>query len=326
MNLKEAYSILELERSDNATADAEAAKKKFRELAKKYHPDINKAPDAEAKFKKINEAYKVVSTGQGTDYESVARQRQPGFSGFSGFNPFDPFNRQGASQRLVTHIELHTTISFKDSVLGCNQELKFNRQNKCPDCDGQGARVLNNGCQVCGGKGVLTMQRGNMIFTQQCNKCHGHSQTEDCSKCQSTGILDVETSVSVSIPGGILNGNILRLGGMGNFAGGIMGMDQYTDAHLHIHVTPDDQLSLQGADVVFSLEISLLEALQGTKKSVKTVLGESQIDIKPLSRNKDEVIISQMGVNRMGNQRVILDVKYPKDINNLIGVLNTKDA
>jgi molecular chaperone DnaJ len=170
------------------------------------------------------------------------------------------------------------------------------------------------------------MQRGNMIFTQTCSKCFGQSQTENCSKCQSTGILEVETSVSVNIPGGISNKTVLRMGGMGNFAGSIMGMDQYTDAHLHINVTPDDQLSLQGADVVFNLEISLLEALRGSKRVVKTILGESQIEIKPMSRNKDEVIILQMGVNRMGNQRVILDVKYPKDVNNLIGVLDTKDV
>jgi molecular chaperone DnaJ len=221
---------------------------------------------------------------------------------------------------------LQTVISFKDSVLGCNQELKFNRQSKCVDCDGQGSQLLNNGCQLCGGKGTLTMQRGNMIFTQTCNKCHGNSQTENCNKCNASGFIDVETSVSVNIPGGILNKTVLRMGGMGNYAGGIMGLDQYTDAHLHIHVTPDDQLSLLGGDVISNLEISLLEALQGSKKVVKTILGESQIDIKPMSRNKDEVIISQMGVNRVGNQRIILDVKYPKDISKLIGVLDTKDV
>lgn len=316
MKLNEAYNILGLA-PDTSPEDA---KKQYRKLTKEFHPDINKDPGAEDKFKKINEAYKVVSTGQGTDREDVAYHRQ------SGFNPFDPFNRQGAPRRTVTHVELHTTISFKDSVLGCNQELKFNRQSKCADCEGQGSHALNNGCQQCGGQGTMTMQRGNMIFTQTCSKCYGHRQTENCNKCSSTGVLDMETSVSVNIPGGILNNNVLRMSGMGNFAGGIMGMDQYTDAHLHVHVTPDAELSLQGSDVVSNLEISLLEALRGSTKTVKTVLGESQIDIKPMSRNKDEIIISQMGVNRLGSQRVILDVKYPKDVNSLIGVLDTKDS
>lgn len=317
MKLSEAYNILGIE----SGTSPDDAKKQYRKLTKEFHPDINKDPGAEDKFKKINEAYKVVSTGQSTDREdTVFRQ-----SGFNPFNPFDPFNRQQAKRRTVTPVELHTTISFKDSVLGSSQELKFNRQGKCPDCDGQGARTLNNGCQQCGGLGTLTMQRGNMIFTQPCGKCHGHSQTESCNKCNAFGFVDVETSVSVNIPGGILNTNVLRMSGMGNYAGSIMGMDQYTDAHLYVHVTPDAELSLQGADVIYNLEISLLEALQGSSKIVRTVLGESQIDIKPMSRNKDEVIISQMGVNRTGNQRVILDVKYPQDINKLIGVLDTKE-
>ncbi|HET8792660.1 MAG TPA: DnaJ C-terminal domain-containing protein [Nitrososphaeraceae archaeon] len=319
MNLREAYSILELEQG----ADADAAKKKYRELAKIWHPDKNKDPGAEDKFKKINEAYKVVSTGQGTDY-AEAHQRQPGFSGF-GFNPFDPFNRQNAKQRVVTNVELYTTISFKDSVLGCNQELKFNRQVKCQDCDGQGARHIHNGCTQCNGLGTVTIQRGNFIFSQTCNACHGQTQTENCNKCNSFGYVDAETSVNVTIPGGIINDNTLGLRGMGNYVTSMMGMDQYTEAHLHVYVTPDADLSLQGTDVVSNLEISLLEALRGSTKTVKTVLGESQINIKPLSRNKDEIIISQMGVNRVGNHRVILDVKYPKDINNLIGALDTKD-
>lgn len=314
MNLQEAYSILELDQG----ADADAAKKKYRELTKKYHPDVNKDPGAEDKFKKINEAYQVVSTGKSTDRQDV-QFRQPRQS---GFNPFDPFNRQGAQVRQASHIELHSTISFKDSVLGCRQDLKFNRQSKCPDCDGQGEKTINNGCKQCNGLGTVTTRRGNMIFTQTCDKCYGQSQTEDCKKCHMTGILDVEVSVSVNIPGGVTNGNVLRLGGMGNYAGGFMGMDQYTDAHLHINVTPENGLTLQGTDVVSTLEISLLEALRGCSKRVKTVLGEKDIDIKPMSRNKDEVIISRMGVNRVGNQKVILDVKYPKDVNTLIGVLD----
>ena len=316
MNLKEAYSILELD----SKASPEEAKKKYRELTKKYHPDVNKEADAEGKFKKINEAYQVVSTGKGTDREEIRyHNRQPQ----NPFNPFDPFGRQGRQPNIVAfHIELHTTISFKESVLGCRKDLKFIRQGKCPVCDGQGSSVLDNGCTKCKGKGTVTMQRGNMIFTSTCDQCHGRVKMEECKSCSAGGVVDTEVSVSVNIPGGVIDGNVLRLGGMGNFAGSMMGMDQYTDAHLHINVTPETGLSLDGADVVSSVEISLLEALRGCSKSVKTVLGNKDIDIKPMSRNKEEVIISRMGVNRIGNQRVILDVKYPKDISKLIGVLD----
>jgi molecular chaperone DnaJ len=315
MNLKDAYSILEL---DPGTSPEEA-KKRYRELTKKYHPDVNKEAGAEDKFKKINEAYTVVSTGKSTDREDMHWNRAP--QGHA--NPFDPFGRQGRQVNIVaTHIELHTTLSFKESVLGVRRELKFNRSGKCQTCEGQGSSLIDNGCKQCGGRGQVTTRRGNMIFTQTCDKCYGRVNVEPCKTCASTGVIDTEVSVNVNIPGGVVDGNVLRLSGMGNFAGGFMGMDQYTDAHLHIKVTPEAGFSLEGTNVVSTLEVSLLEALRGCSKKVKTVLGDREVDVKPMSRNKDEIIISRVGVNRVGNQKVILDVKYPKDINNLIGVLD----
>jgi molecular chaperone DnaJ len=314
MNLKDAYSILELD----SAATPEEAKKKYRELTKKYHPDVNKEAGAEDKFKKINEAYQVVSTGKSTDREEIKYHTQQGRA------PFDPFGRQGPQPNIAFHIELQTTISFKESVLGCRKDFKFTRHGKCPGCDGQGSIRLDNGCTKCHGQGQVTTQRGNMIFTMTCDKCHGQIKVEECKTCNATGMLDTEVSISVNIPGGMVGGNVLRLSGMGNFAGNFMGMDQFTDAHLHINVTPEKGFSLEGVDVVSILEISLLEALRGCNKSVQTVMGNREINIKPLSRNKEEVIVPQMGVNRRGNQRVILDVKYPKNVNNLIGVLDNE--
>lgn len=307
MNLKEAYSILEL----SPDAPADEAKKKYRDLTKKYHPDVNKDSGAEDKFKKINEAYKLVTTGE---------DEQPHhFQSQSSWNPFAGFQRQ---QRVeATHVELHTTISFKDSVFGCKQELKFSRNGKCDSCEGQGFIALNNGCDKCGGKGEVVQRQGNMIIVQTCSKCHGNTKSEKCKVCQGAAFQSTEVSVQVQIPGGVINGNILRLGGMGNYAGNFMGADQFTDAHLHINVESETDLSLVGNDVICNLEISLLEALRGCHKSVKTVIGSKDIVIKPKSRNKEEVIISHMGVGRIGNQRIILDVKYPDNTDKLISVL-----
>lgn len=307
MNLKEAYTILEVPQD----ASPEDAKKKYRELTKKYHPDVNKEPGNEDRFKKINEAYKVVSTGESTDRE--APQQWTG-------SPFHPFVQQ-QQQRIVTTIELHTTISFKDSILGCKKDLKFVRNGKCNSCSGQGVIVLNNGCDKCGGRGEIVNQRGNMIFTRTCEKCQGRTKSEACSPCQGTGTTKMDVSIQVNVPGGVSNGNVLRLGGMGNYAGSMFTMDQFTDAHLHINVTPEEGLSLEGQDVVCSLEISLLEALRGCKKSIKTVIGDKEVVVKAKSRNKEEVIMPHLGVSRVGNQRVILDVKYPSNTDKLIGVL-----
>jgi molecular chaperone DnaJ len=313
MNLKEAYSILEL--SPGVSADE--AKKKYRELTRKFHPDRNKEPGAEDKFKKINEAYDVVKTGKSTDRADVHQQQ---YAHQTNFNPFIHMHQQRVHAQ-ANHVEIHTTISFKDSVLGAKKDLTFTRNGKCADCDGQGGMALNNGCTFCGGKGQITGRRGNMIFSQVCNKCVGKVQHEECKNCGGDGFVSNEVSISVDIPGGITSANILRLGGLGNYMGGFMGMDQYTDAHLHINVTPEAGMSLEGRDVVSTLEISLLDALRGCSKSVPTVLGAKDIVIKPLSRNKDEVIIANMGVNRIGNQRVVLDVQYPKNTDKLIGTL-----
>lgn len=308
MKLNEAYNILGLD--PNSSHDE--AKKQYRKLTKEFHPDVNADAGAEEKFKKINEAYKVVSSGQSTDREDIQWTQHQS-------SPFGPFARQ--THITANPINLHISLSFKDSVLGCRQEIKFIRNGKCEPCSGQGATLLNNGCDKCGGRGEVSGRQGNMIFSRTCDKCHGKTKTEKCNTCHGSGTVKNDVSIQVQIPGGIVNGNILRLGGMGNYAGSFMTMDQFTDAHLHINIIAEEGLSLEGPNVISMMEISLLEALRGCNKFVKTILGEREVSIKPQSRNKEEIIIPHLGVNGTGNQKIILDVKYPKNIDKLIGVL-----
>jgi molecular chaperone DnaJ len=304
MNIKEAYKILEL----SETSTSEEAKKRYRKLTKQYHPDVNKEPDAEAKFKKINEAYQIVSSGKSTDREELHWQ-----------NPFGGIRHQIYQ---AEHIQLHTTITFAESVLGCTKEIKINRKNKCKDCGGQGQVALGNGCTKCGGRGQVVGRQGNTVFVQTCDKCGGRTQKAPCKPCNSTGMQDVESAVNVSIPGGILDNNILRLQGMGHYMGNIMMMEQYTDVHLYIKVLPMDGLKIEGKDVVCTLPLPLLDALQGCQREVNTINGLQAIDVPAMSRNKEEVLIPKLGVNGVGYQRVILDVKYPEDISQIIDVLN----
>lgn len=317
MNLQDARTILEL----SPTATSEEAKKRYREFTKKYHPDVNKDPGAEDKFKKINEAYQVVSTGKSTDREDMHSQ--------DNINPFNinfgnPFGRQ-TQIHSASNVDLYTTISFKESILGCKKEMKFNRNIKCNICNGNGQSTQNNGCDKCGGKGQVINRQGGMIIVQTCNKCHGVSKTISCTNCNSEGVMNSQSSIGVSIPAGIQDNNILRLSGMGHFVTSFGNLDQYTDAHLHVHVISESGLKLEGMDVVTTLEISLLEALSGSQKKVNTILGEKEIDIKPKSKNKEEVIIPLLGVNRTGNQRVILNIQYPEDVSDLINVLSNKE-
>lgn len=307
MNLKEAYSILELPQ----TATPEEAKKRYRELTKKYHPDVNKESGAEDKFKKINEAYQVVSSGKSTDQDNLYWQAR-------NQNPF------GGAVVVAENIDLHTTLSFKESVLGCKKEIKYTRKTKCRDCSGQGEIPQNNGCDKCGGIGQIRGQRGNMIFSQTCPKCYGKVPVSSCSTCNATGVVTGEASISVSVPGGVQTGNVLRIGGMGNFAGSFGPFEQHTDIHLHLTVTPEKGLRIDGNCVISELQISLLEALRGCNKTVKTIMGEKEVTIKPKTRNKDEIIIPSLGVNGTGDHKVVLDVYYPESVDRLIDALSNE--
>lgn len=299
MNLKEAHSILEIPEGTSP----EAAKKKYRELTKKFHPDISKEPGAEEKFKKINEAYQVVSSGKGTDRKDIAQ---------------GPFGQQF---NVIDNINVYTTISFKEAVLGCKKELKFKRNAKCPDCGGQGQTVKSNGCDKCGGRGQIMGKNNNMIFFRTCDKCYGRIDVDPCKACSEEGFVGSEVSISVAIPGGRSSGDVLRLGGMGHYAGNFGPFEQNTDAHLHITVIPEPGLIIQDNDVVSTLGLSLQEVLTGKHTRVKTIEGERDIEVKPLSKNKDEIVIPNLGVNGTGNHRVILNVHYPKDVTGLIDLL-----
>lgn len=303
MNLKEAYATLEIAQGTSP----EDAKKKYRELTKKYHPDINKDPGAEDKFKKINEAYQIVQSGKGTDRQD----RRP---------PQGGFHRQQVIQ--LENIEVNLSISFKESVLGCKKEIKYSRQSKCQNCGGAGDVKLNNGCKKCGGKGQVINRQGNMVMVTTCDACFGQANLAECAVCTGAGTLQADVSVHVSVPAGVTDGNTLRLQGMGNYAGSFMGLaDQHTDAFLHIHVAAEDGLNIEGTSVVCHLTIPLLDALRGCKRKVKTIHGDKEIHVKPQSRNRDEVIIPHCGVSGAGDQKVVLDVEYPKNTDKLIGVL-----
>lgn len=306
MNLKEAYSTLGLP----SGSSPEDVKKKYKELATKYHPDVDKSEGANGRFQKINEAYQVITSGnkdEPIDWNPFVR-RGPG-----GFH----FRKEIQADIIA----LYTSISFKESVFGCKQDIKYKRNIKCSDCGGIGSKFIHNGCETCGGRGQITQQMRGMIIVQDCPKCQGKVATQDCKTCDSNGTIESEASVSVTVPGGIMDNNILRLSGMGNFVGNFGPIDQYTDVHLHIHVISEPGLSLIGPNVVSSLQISLLEAIVGCTKNVKTVLGNREININPLSKNKDEIYIPGLGVNQKGSHVTILDIKYPEDTNKLIDAL-----
>lgn len=317
---QEAYSLLGL----TPDASDDQAKKKFRELSKTLHPDVNKDSDATEKFQKISQAYDCIKEKKFDDNQSM--QDFSGFGGFQGgfpggFNIHDFFsNHFGQDREDQPPIEVSVVISFKEAIFGCKKELSFNRKTKCQSCNGQGHIKLNNGCKQCGGSGMFTRQSGNMVFQQQCPKCHGRSQHESCKTCNTEGSQDSTTNISVNIPAGISN-NTLRLAGIGHFVSNSHFGDRHADVYVHVSVIAEDGLRQENNDVVSDLSISLLDAVMGCKKSIRTLDGEKEIEIKPSSKNKEEIYIPNLGVARVGNHRVILNVEYPSNTDKLINFL-----
>jgi molecular chaperone DnaJ len=288
----------------------------------KYHPDVNKDPNAEAKFKEINEAWQVIESGR-----SSSREDEQWYSGnwSTGYAAPDFSNiwqdlfgfGQSGRRRNASDITIEETISFKESILGCIRNVKFSCDMKCSDCDGLGKKKISNGCTTCGGFGRVIQRSGMMVVNQTCPSCRGKVSQENCNKCSETGSIAAEVSLSINIPAGAKHGDLLTLGNRGNYIGG----DEYTRLLLKISVIPQAGLSLQNNDVISSVDISLLEALQGCKKVVPTIDDNKEIIIPKQTKNKDEIILPNLGVARRGKQVVIINVNYPINNEELINFL-----
>ncbi len=322
MKKQEAFKALGLE----VTASKEDAKKAFKKLAAKYHPDVNKEPDAIDNFKKVNSAFQAI---EGEKFDDVQPNfhgqgfggHQSDFGGFADFFNVGGFGNQHSGrtrQIIVEDVHLDTTISFKESILGSERTIVYKRKLKCASCNGQGRKVKPSGCAPCNGTGRIFSRKQNMMVATICSTCRGVQTFEDCAPCNTDGAVESDSTVSIKIPAGVDNSTILRMNGMGNFAGDFLG---YSSAFLKITVTPTPDLSLAERDVVTTVEVSLLEALQGAKREVPTIDGTKSIDIPQLIKNKEEIILPNLGVNREGKQRVIVNVHYPNNIDKLIGVL-----
>jgi molecular chaperone DnaJ len=317
MNSREAHQILGVSEG----SDKEVVKKAFRKLAAKYHPDVNKDPGAEEQFKKINQAWQVIEN-------PPPEPTSPFGSGWqsAGFNInlndlFGGSNGTSRKKIIAQDITLQQTLSFREAALGCVKEIIYSHNVRCIACDGAGQKTLDNGCDVCRGAGKIRSQNGNTIVERACHKCRGKLNYEDCSKCHSNGYTKTETTISVNIPPGAVEGSILNLGSRGNYFGSLFGMEQNSNLALHIHVIPQAGLLFRENDVVCSVPISLLEALEGTTKIIPTIDGDKEINIPKLIRHKEEISLPNLGVGRKGKQIAVVQISYPENVSKLIEAL-----
>lgn len=313
MNKQQALSLLEL----NNDASSDDINNAFRKLAKKYHPDRNKDnPEAEAKFKEINSAYQYLNNPQPERNQSTHNVDMNDIFNQMFRNNRNPFQQHRQAPQSVAY----TTITFAESVLGTEKDIEIDQNKICPVCLGNGFTQDSGNCGVCGGRGQKTanFSRDNMVFIESCGKCHGTGKNlKPCNTCNNQcGYTSTKANIHVRIPGGVQNENVLRIPG----------------SLIKINVVPDPDMNLVDYDVISDIEISLLDALKGVSKPVRTVKGEMSLKIPPNIKNGNSVQVHGYGVDdkngHVGSHIFNVRVNYPENdkIEELIKVLEKPKA
>jgi len=324
------YNVLEIDR--NASQDE--IKKAYRKLSKKYHPDVNKDPGAEDKFKEISSAYEVLSdSNKKSNYDRFGSANgNSGFGGnpggFGGFNMNDIFGDmfgsgfgQGQGQRLQkgSNIRIKLSLDINDIINGKTSKLKYKRNTKCEPCSGKGGTGTQN-CYSCNGRGVkVFVQRtpfGEIRQEALCDSCNGKGETYStkCNTCNGNGVNLEENTVEVQIPAGVSNGMQLTMRNAGNdIANGIPG-----DLLILIEEIPHTTFKRDGGNLVMDYTITIPDAVLGIEKTIKTPRGKVDLDIKPGTSHGSLLRIKGMGVNDinfgMGDLIVNIKIKIPKEI------------
>ncbi len=322
---KDYYGVLGVNR--NATKDE--IKKAFRKLAQKHHPD--KKGGDEVKFKELTEAYATLSddrkrreydsygqtfagnsTGGDFDFSNFAKaQGGASFNDFDFSNIFQGFGdifgggNVSEQQKRGRDISIDIEISFKDAVEGIKRSVLITKVSQCDMCGGTGAKrgTKMQKCSVCGGSGRIHETR-NSIFgtfsnTRVCNSCDGSGKipTEKCKICGGHGVLRREEEITITIPSGIDNEEMIRMPRQGEaIKNGISG-----DLYIKVHVKPHKVFRKEGMNLVMDLPVKITDALLGNTVSVTLIDGKI-IDVKipQLSHTEETLRVRGKGVRTEG--------------------------
>ncbi|MGB9175734.1 MAG: molecular chaperone DnaJ [Methanoregula sp.] len=326
-------------------ADGAEIKKAYRNLARKFHPDICKEPGAEEKFKKINEAYSVLSDEQKKrqydnmgheTYTNASRGSYTGGGGFgnggfsadfSGFG--DIFDFFGGGQRRSgpqpgADLLMRIQVRLEEAVAGTDREIEVMHTEPCPTCSGSGSATKKlNTCPRCGGSGQMRQATnspfGQFIRMTPCTQCEGRGKIPEkvCRECRGSGHTKVKRKVSVHIPAGIDNGMRLRMEGYGE--AGDYGAHN-GDLFIEVYVLPHDRFIRSGDNLEITIEISPAQAVLGTLIVIETI-DKRHIDLKvPAGIQYNTALkISGEGVKRRGKPGDLLvrvKIVTPRSVSN----------
>ena len=323
MSKKDYYDILGINKSSNESD----IKKAYRKLAKEKHPDVG---GNENEFKEIAEAYEVLSNpDKKRDYDAYGHSGKPS-GGFGGMNMDDLFRDFGfggnfgqtrTRPRFGQDLRINIQLTLEEILNGTNKTIRYNRNGSCTSCNGAGGHDITT-CSTCQGQGSVVQHvrtpMGIMQSVETCPSCQGQGTTYaiQCNICQGHGVQRGEQEVSIDIPAGILDGNMLQYNGMGN------AVKNGSAGKLIINITEVAHKSYvrNGNDLKYSLKLKYPQLVLGDKVEIPTIDGTTiKISVPEHSKSGDNLRINnkgmrQMNTNNRGDMYVVLDVDFPKKI------------
>lgn len=336
MASRDYYEILGVGRS----ATPEELKAAFRNLARKYHPDINKEPDAEDKFKEMNEAYAVLSDPEKrAAYDRYGAEGLRGMGGmpdfttvdfsdlfeelfgFGGFGGGGGRSRRRNSPRRGADLSYTVQLAFEEAVFGVDKEIEITRDETCTTCRGSGAEpgTTPTRCVTCGGRGEVRQVRqtflGSMVQVTTCPTCNGSGEvvSSPCHICRGRGQERKTVHKVVSIPAGVDNGTQIRLAGEGQPGenGGPNG-----NLFMELSVKPHQFFHRREDKIMLNLGINISQAALGAEVEVPTLDGKSKLTIPSGTQPGKVITLKGKGVPHLrgsgrGDQLVMIDVEVP---------------
>ena len=322
--MKDYYAILGVPRN----ASQEEIKRAYRELAKKYHPDKNRGdPEAEERFKEINEAYAVLS-----DPKKRAEYDRRGFvegaEAYRNVYPEDLFDlfeellgvrvggrsrpRRGADLTIEVEVDLETLAK------GGEVRARYRRRVPCPTCGGAGGRTQV--CPTCRGAGrVQSYHRtffGTMVQEAPCPHCKGAGRilTERCPTCGGQGVVEAEDEVVLRIPPGIGEDQLLRVPGRGHVGPGGAG-----DLYVRVRARPHPELERDGKNLVYRLKLGLAQAALGARVEIPSLDGPVPLEVPPGTGHGEVFELEGAGLpdpagGRPGSLLVVTELEVPKKL------------
>lgn len=336
MTQRDYYEVLGINRS----ASAEEIKSAFRSMARKYHPDVNNSPDAEERFKELNEAYAVLSDAdKRAAYDRYGHAGVNGMGGAPDFTTvdfseiFEEFFGFGTGRRRARNVprrgaDLNYTIqlTFEEAIFGVEKEIEITRDEVCSRCRGSGVEPGTSPvrCTTCGGQGEVKTTRqtffGPMVQVATCPTCNGRGEmiTNPCTTCHGRGVERKAIKKVVPIPAGVDTGTQIRLAGEGQSGdnGGPNG-----NLYLEINVKPHKYFRRRQNDILLDLKINIAQAALGAEIEVPTVDGLEKLRIPAGTQPGKIFAIKGKGVPHLrssgrGDQQVVVTVEIPTQLTN----------